>query len=235
MAKALHDFADHSHRARLVAGMALTGAALSISFWHPIPAGYFLLVGMIAFLTVVLDWTRIKNFTFSPTSIGVELFSKIERKVESAESLLSEIRGVEERLSIILTEQMLNRGGQNYNGGFGEQTEFAIYKVLQSSEVAVGSPLFRRNMEDLHRDLGFQLCNGIFGKKWEDGNAVRSWLLSSKYQALPDKHKIEELARRDKVNLAVVSDLLTAYLNFRDRDIVPPDDILEQLYSRKNS
>ncbi len=231
MADMPRGFADHSRQARLVMGMALTAAALSISFWHPIPAGYFLLVAMIAFLTVVLDWTRIKIFKVSPTSIDVELFAEIERKVESAESLLSEIRGVEERLSMILTEQM----GQNYSGGFGEQTEFAIYRVLQGSKVAAGSPLFRRNMEELHRDLGFQLCNGIFGKKWKNGNGIRNWLLSSKYQVLPDKHKIEELARRDKVNLAAVSDLLTAYLNFRDRDIVPPDDILEQLYSCKNS
>lgn len=235
MANLFRDFADHSQQIRLVAGTALIAAALSMSFWHPIPAGYFLLVGMIAFLTVVLDWTRIKNFKFSPTSIGVELFAKIERKVESAESLLLEIRGVEERLSMILTEQMLNRGGQNYNGGFGEQTEFAIYKVLQSSKVTAGSPLFRRNMEELHRDLGFQLCNGIFGKKWEDGEAVKNWLLSSKYQVLPDKRKIEELARDDKVNLVLVNSLLTAYLEFRENDIVPPDDILEQLYSCKNT
>lgn len=235
MANMLRGFADHSRQASLVTAMALTTAALSISFWHPIPAGYFLLVAMIAFLTVVLDWTRIKIFKVSPTSIDVELFAEIERKVESAESLLSEIRGVEERLSMILTEQMLNRGGQNYSGGFGEQTEFAIYRFLQGSKVAAGSPLFRRNMEELHRDLGFQLCNGIFGKKWKNGNGIKNWLLSSKYQVLPDKNKIEELARRDKVNLAAVSDLLTAYLDFRDKDIVPADDILEQLYSCKNS
>ncbi|WP_156408483.1 MULTISPECIES: hypothetical protein [unclassified Ensifer] len=159
----------------------------------------------------------------------------MEQKVESAEAILKEIRDVEERISLIITEQMLNRGGHRYVGGFGEEAEFAIYRVLQNSKSVRQKRSMDTNLEELHRDLGFQLCNAIFGTKWhEETAAARSWLCSSGFQLLPDEPKLKELAMADGVDLSKVSDVFDAYIKFRDENIIPSGDVVKRLYGYKN-
>ncbi|MDX0432828.1 hypothetical protein GOL30_30065 [Sinorhizobium medicae] len=75
---------------------------------------------------------------------------------------MEEIHKEEERISFVLTEQMINRGAQKRpGGGFGEDAEFAIYGALQEINKAIDSERLKANMDELRRDIGFQLCCGF--------------------------------------------------------------------------
>lgn len=212
-----------------VCSITLIAAAPITSFWHPVAAGYLLLVGVMAYI----DWTQVQKVALSTNSISFERF---ERKVQDAEQLLKKIAEVEERISFVLTEQMLNRGAQyRPNAGFCEEAEFAIYGALKEMNGMKVSPLLKSNMEELKRDLGFQLCNGIFGQKWlKPTSAANIWASSEKFEALPDRNKIHELASMDGVDLARVNAVLDAYMLFKERDVVPPKDLVRLLYTFKN-
>lgn len=210
-------------------------AAPFVSLWTPISAGYFFLVGVFSFVAATIDWADIKKLVLSPGSFILEKYEKkLEQKVEDAKGILEEIRKVEERISFVLTEQMVNRGGQRHQGDFGEEAEFAIYRAFQAIALETRSPRLTANLKELHRDLGFQLCNGIFGLKWLDKSAARDWLLSTSYQSLPDRHKIRELATLDQVDLSRVKDILEAYIAFVEEGKAPSDDLLKHLYGYKN-
>ncbi|WP_331375400.1 hypothetical protein [Sinorhizobium chiapasense] len=228
MADSPHQWPEHLGRARLISGISLIAAAPFISFSNPVSAGYLLLVGVMA----CVDWTKIQKVALSVSSVSFERF---ERKVEDAEQILKEIRQVEERISFVLTEQMINRGAQNHpGGGFGEEAEFAIYRKLQEMNKTTESPSLKANMKELQRDMGFQLCNGIFGRKWLEKSAANDWARSTSFQDLPDRQKIIELASLDGVDLTRVSELLDAYVRFREKDIVPSDELIRSLYESKN-
>ncbi|NRP73911.1 hypothetical protein ILFOPFJJ_04829 [Ensifer psoraleae] len=206
-----------------------------ISLMNPVSAGYFFLVGVFSFIAATIDWTDIKKLVLSPGSFILEKYEKkLEQKVEDAKSILEEIRKVEERISFVLTEQMVNRGGQRHQGDFGEEAEFAIYRAFQAITPETKSPRLIANMKELHRDLGFQLCNGIFGLKWLNKSAAKDWLLSTSYQSLPDRYKIQELAELDQVDLVRVKDILEAYIAFMENDKVPSGELLNKLYEYKN-
>ncbi|WP_339073283.1 hypothetical protein [Sinorhizobium meliloti] len=218
----------HFNRARLILGIFLIAAAPLTSFFDPVPAGYLLAVGV---LTCV-DWTKVQKVVLSTNAVIIERF---EQRVQDAEQILKEIRKVEERISFVLTEQMINRGAQNRpGGGFGEEAEFAIYAALQEINKSTDSERLETNMRELRRDMGFQLCNGIFGKIWLEKSAANDWTRSTSFQVLPDRQKLNELACMDNVNIARVTDLVEAYIRFLEKDSVPPHKILQSLYENKN-
>ncbi len=178
-----------------------------------------------------VDWTKVQKVALSPTSLSIEQF---EQKVQDAEQILKEIRKVEERIAFVLTEQMINRGAQNRpGGGFGEDAEFAIYGALQEINKATDSERLKTNMDELRLDMGFQLCNGIFGKIWLEKSAANDWARSTSFQVLPDRKKINELASLDGVDLTKVRDLLDAYIHFLEKDAVPPHESIQFLFEKK--
>ncbi|TWA26345.1 hypothetical protein FB004_103451 [Sinorhizobium medicae] len=183
----------HRKRARLISGILLIAAAPLTSFFDPVPAGYLLVVAALA----CVDWTKVQKVALSPTSLIIEQF---EQKVQDAEQILEEIHKVEERILFVLTEQMITRGAQKRpGGGFGEDAEFAIYGALQELNKAIDSERLKANMDELRLDMGFQLCNGIFGKIWLEESAANAWANSTRFQVLPDRQKINELASLDGV------------------------------------
>lgn len=222
---------DHFKRIRqvsLISGIALISAAPTVSFWNPVSAGFLLLVGLIA----CVDWRQIKKVALSIESVTFERF---ERGIQDARDILNEIRKVEERISFVLTEQMINRGSQDRSGaGFGEEAEFAIYRALQEMNKATISPLLKTNMDELRKDMGFQLCNGIFGKSWLAKSAANDWARATEFKVLPDLNKIEQLASLDNTDLSRVKCLLDSYIVFLENDIVPSDELIKSLRSNKN-
>lgn len=177
---------------RLGMGIALLGAALPVSFFNAVSAGFFFITGLLCCLTLVVDWQRLKSLNVSLTSLSAELYEKIEKKVDNAESILAEVRNVEARISLILTEQMLNRGGHHYVGGFGEEAQFAIFRALRETTAATESAEVRANLVELKSRMAMQLQHGLFGSKWEDKlSAVAGWMTAVDYQTFPDSQKVQ--------------------------------------------
>jgi hypothetical protein len=217
---------------RLWAGGLLLAAALPISFWNPVSAGFFFVTGTFFCLTLLLDFQRLKSLTISLTSISTELYEK----VSNAESILKEIQEIEARIAHVLTLQMLNKGGERYVGGFGEEAEFAIFKDLRETKAAKADPRVIANISELKKQLGFQLCHAVFGTKWSnDESYVRKWALANKFERLPNAEEVMQLAKKDGIDLESRQAIVQAYYAFLTRDDLPNDELIKELYDYKNS
>lgn len=218
--------------ARGVAGVVLILASLPVSFVNAVSAGFFFVVGAFACMSVVLDWQRLKSLNLSLTSIGAELFEKIEEKVQDAETILAQVRDVEARISFVITEQMLNRGGNKYIGGYGEEAEFEIYKSLlqlnTNKYVSV-----TKNMQELKQRLCYGFCNAIFGYQWRLEGPIKHWFDATDYKVLPDRDKIVELAALGGVNISTAREVIEAYIAFKDEDVFPQHSLIVRLYDFK--
>lgn len=223
-----------SQNARLGTGIALLALALPISFFNVVSAGFFFITGLISCLSLVVDWQRLKSLNVSLTSVSAEMFEKIERKVEDAEGILAEIRQVEDRISYILTEQMLNRGGEHYVGGFGEQAKLAIYRTLRETKAAHESDAVMKNLADLKRRVAFDLCHGLFGSKWRDKtSAVCAEMIRIDYQYPLPLARVRELASADNIDINRTPVLLEAYRQLIEEDLPPSEDVAAILYKNK--
>ncbi|NKM69391.1 hypothetical protein [Rhizobium laguerreae] len=217
---------------RLVAGLLLLAACLYISYFdsNHTTAAFFFVVGILCFI----DYGRLKTLTFGGV-LTTELYEKMEKRVENAESILTEIRDIEARIAYVMTQQMLNRGGERYVGGFGEEAEFAIFRGLRETKAAKTDPEVKDSIAELKKQLGFQLCHGIFGTKWMDDNSkVREWALKNRYEVLPDARKVLQLAKEEGFD-ASTSPVYEPYLDFIERNILPSERLIRALYDCKNS
>ncbi|WP_105435813.1 hypothetical protein [Neorhizobium tomejilense] len=216
---------------RLAVGGLLLAASLPISFWNPISAGFFFVLGAFSCLTIFLDFQRLKSLTISLTSISTELYEK----VSNAENILKEIQEIEARIAHVLTLQMLNKGGERYVGGFGEEAEFAIFKELRETKAARTDPRVIVNISELKKQLGFQLCHGIFGAKWSDDDSHgRKWALAEKFEKLPNVEEVTMLAEEDGIDLKARRAIFQAYIAFLLKDELPNDELVRNLYDHKN-
>lgn len=214
-------------RIALVVGLTLVAASLGICFSNAVAAGFFLIVGTLTTLSAFVNWKGLKSFSVSPASIAAEFREEIDR----AEELLTMIKEVESRIYYVLTEQMLNKGGHRYVGGFGEEAKFNIVKAIASAK-SVASGELADNIDTLRTRLGMLLVYAVIGahsRKELSPNTI-DYLISTGYRQLPSRERLEALAKADGIDTAEVSDVLAAYEAFVGDGTFPSEDIVSKLY-----
>lgn len=206
----------------LFAGIGLIVASLALSFDNTVAAGFFLVVGMLTSLTSFVQWRNLQSFTLSPASISAEFKEQIDR----AEEILSEIRATETRLSYILSEQMLNKGGEHYVGGFGDEAEFNIVEALATIGTPPSEPRLSDNLNGLKRTLGLKLLFAVTGSivRRDDAPALITYLEANP-KSLPSREVLVELALQDKLDLSPASAALEAYSAFVSEGRFPPEEV----------
>lgn len=188
-------------------------------------------MGIITSASSFVQWQNLKSFTLSPASISAEFKEQIDR----AEEILSEIRTTEARLSYILSEQMLNKGGEHYVGGFGDEAEFNIVEALAAIETLSSEPRLSENLNELKRKLGLMLLFAITGNisRSEDAPALAAYIEANP-KMLPSRDMIVELARRDQLDISISSAALEAYSAFVSDGRFPPEEIRKAIYDLSN-
>lgn len=82
-----------------VIGVFLMGAAIFTAFFNAVPAGFLYVTGLGLLVMTFVDPERLESLTVSPSEVSVKLAKReIDQKVEQAETILVEIRAIEERL-----------------------------------------------------------------------------------------------------------------------------------------
>ena len=88
---------------RVIGGL-LVGAAIFTSFFNAVPAGFLYVTGLGLLVVTFIDPERLESLTVSPSEVSVKLAKReIDQKVEQAETILTEIRAIEERLRQVQT------------------------------------------------------------------------------------------------------------------------------------
>ncbi|WP_349433555.1 hypothetical protein [Pararhizobium sp. A13] len=212
----------------LLTGIALVASALAISFVNPVAAGFFLVVGALAFLSSFVTWRELKSFSISPAAFSAEFREQIDR----AEEILSSLKEVENRISYVLTEQMLNKGGHRYMGGFGEEAEFNIIKTLAAGDASTRSDLVEANIKVLKTRLGIRLLYAVIGARSDQKHAPNTvgFLVANEYKTLPTTDQLREFSKADGVDLAEVNHVLSAYDAFTARGEYPSEGVVQSLY-----
>lgn len=212
----------------LLTGIALVASALAISFVNPVAAGFFLIVGALGALSSFVTWRELKSFSISPAAFSAEFREQIDR----AEEILSSLKEVENRISYVLTEQMLNKGGHRYMGGFGEEAEFNIIKTLAAGDASTRSDLVEANIKDLKTRLGIKLLYAVIGARSDQKHAPNTlgFLIETEYKTLPTTDQLKEFAKADGVDLAEVEHVINAYNALTARGEYPPEIVVQSLY-----
>ncbi len=139
-------------------------ASLAIVFTDAVAAGLFLVVGLLSIAGSAWSWQDVKSFSISPASVTAEFREQVDRAVE----ILKRIEEVEAGILFVLSEQILNKGGHRYVGGYGEEARFNIVRALSENEQARSDPRTAANLMDLKRQLGFHLLYGVIGTRNRD-------------------------------------------------------------------
>ena len=218
-------------RLSLLIGIGLLTASLAISFHNAVAAGFFLIVGLVTSLSTFVQWQNLRSFTLSPASVSAEFKEQIDR----AEEILSEIRAAETRLAYILSEQMLNKGGEHYVGGFGDEAEFNIVEALANIETLSSEPRLVDNLSKLKRGLGLKLLLAVTGSvsRREDGPTLVSYLEANP-NMLPNRELHVELAQQDQLDISPASTALEAYSAFVSEGRFPSVEVRKTIYDLTN-
>ncbi|WP_131820995.1 hypothetical protein [Ensifer sp. LCM 4579] len=161
----------------MAVGIALVATALMISSWDATAAGFFLIVGAPVTLPAFVTLRDLKSVSVSPASFTAEFREQVDR----AEEILDQLKRVEERISYVLTEQMLNDGGHTYVGGYGEEAEFKIVGALAEVDAGEAAGRLHRNISKLKTQLGIKLIYGVIGahSKIERAPSTIRYLIST--------------------------------------------------------
>lgn len=218
-------------KAGITLGPIFIVVALVVSFFDPVPASFFYITGAALVGVSMMDLATLKSFEVSPTGFKGE-FERIAAKVDEADTILRRVEEIETRLLITISEQMINRGGEHYMGGTGEEAEFNIFEAANSGQ-ASDHPRVVANMALWKRRLLQTLIYAALGSRGErkPHPATIQWLIQRDFKEMPTAKELTTLLREDGVLESCPADLLTSYAAFRDQDIPPGAEVLQQIYS----
>jgi hypothetical protein len=217
-----------SAAARIV-GAILIAISLWLSFSHLAPAGFFLFVGILTVTASFVSGENLKSFNVSATSVSAEFHAQIDR----AEILLQDIKKVETRLSLVLSEVLLNKGGEHYMGGMGEEAEFNIYRSLIDAADYSKDEHLTANLQELKHKLGLKLLWAVAGQISDRETAPTLINLLQHNSHLPNADELVLALQQDGIEIGEGMSILSDYDQFVQNGKLPTDGTVSSIYRLK--
>jgi hypothetical protein len=217
------------YSAARITGAVLIIIALWLSFSHLAPAGFFLFVGILTFTASFVSGENLKSFNVSATSVSAEFHAQIDR----AEILLRDIKRVETRLSLVLSEVLLNKGGEHYMGGMGEEAEFNIYRSLIDAADHAKDERLTANLDKLKHKLGLKLLWAVAGEIPDRKMAPTLSSLLQSNSHLPTAEVLVRALQEDGIEIGEGMNILSAYDHFVQEGKLPTDEAVSSIYRLK--